>query len=535
MLFRNKIYVLLHDIAGMICIIFFLLLSVPEAILFLSGASGMEDLDETTIERFDRFSSFPLKINSASRSRLLSSGLLSSYQTASLLEYRSRCGDILGITELAAVNGFGERYAEALSHFISFDSRLGPGERNPDSLTVRHDITLRSSVRKDDGADALPAGGIKFNCELSGFGEVNFSARNTFSERAFNLTTFNATCYGNGHIGELTVGDFNARFGQGLIVWSGFAMSGYPSADSFSRKGSGISPSRSFTGGFRGIAAVLEFGGISVSAACDHGKTGILALDFLGKNIHAGLVGNISPEGLRAGLNWRLSIRSLSFYGEAGYDGGAAALAGIDCIPSYGWKASVLAKYTGRTREAALGLDSPFFKATASAVHNPVKGTSRYKLRTELFHCHKAGGLELEPSVRYILSLSPDSAPRRKNDLRAGLRAGLGKFESTIRAESVWSAGNGRLCYLETGYKGSVKVWLRGSLFNISEWDDRIYVYERDAPGNFNVPAYYGKGYSLSAVAGWNGLYLRMSGIRYSRGEKRVLRLEAKLQYRLKF
>ena len=44
-------------------------------------------------------------------------------------------------------------------------------------------------------------------------------------------------------------------------------------------------------------------------------------------------------------------------------------------------------------------------------------------------------------------------------------------------------------------------VYLRGTLFFIDEWDDRIYAYERDAPGSFNVPAYYGRGYSLSLVA----------------------------------
>lgn len=32
----------------------------------------------------------------------------------------------------------------------------------------------------------------------------------------------------------------------------------------------------------------------------------------------------------------------------------------------------------------------------------------------------------------------------------------------------------------------------------MDSWDDRIYSYERDAPGNFNVPAYYGRGFSVN-------------------------------------
>ena len=35
----------------------------------------------------------------------------------------------------------------------------------------------------------------------------------------------------------------------------------------------------------------------------------------------------------------------------------------------------------------------------------------------------------------------------------------------------------------------------------MDKWEDRIYVYERDIQGAFSVPAYYGRGCSLSAVA----------------------------------
>jgi hypothetical protein len=35
---------------------------------------------------------------------------------------------------------------------------------------------------------------------------------------------------------------------------------------------------------------------------------------------------------------------------------------------------------------------------------------------------------------------------------------------------------------------------LRQGFFKIDEWDDRIYAYERSAPGSFKVPAYYGRG-----------------------------------------
>ena len=45
-------------------------------------------------------------------------------------------------------------------------------------------------------------------------------------------------------------------------------------------------------------------------------------------------------------------------------------------------------------------------------------------------------------------------------------------------------------------------------------------VYERDVPGSFNVPAYYGRGYSLALYAGWKGLKLRLATTRFPGGSK---------------
>ena len=62
----------------------------------------------------------------------------------------------------------------------------------------------------------------------------------------------------------------------------------------------------------------------------------------------------------------------------------------------------------------------------------------------------------------------------------------------------------------------------------IDDWQDRIYCYERDAPGHFTVPAYYGRGYALSLVGSfrhsWPGLrlksYLRASWTAWPWSEK---------------
>ena len=85
-----------------------------EAVLYLCGASCMEDLDQTTLEAYRALELHPVELNLSPRSRLLSCGLLSPFQVAALIDERERSGDILSYTELALVDGFGPEYAEAL-------------------------------------------------------------------------------------------------------------------------------------------------------------------------------------------------------------------------------------------------------------------------------------------------------------------------------------------------------------------------------------------------------------------------------------
>ena len=57
------------------------------AVLALTGCLNVEELDEYEVERYSDFYGNPLEINKAPKSKLLSSGLFSSYQVAVLTGY----------------------------------------------------------------------------------------------------------------------------------------------------------------------------------------------------------------------------------------------------------------------------------------------------------------------------------------------------------------------------------------------------------------------------------------------------------------
>ena len=112
------------------------------SILFLTGESDIESVPENEIEHYFSLAENPLRINCLTRSKLMSSGLFSMYQVASLIDYRTRNGDILSISELADVDGFGMETVEALSPFISLESYSLPGQSSERKADVRNSLIL---------------------------------------------------------------------------------------------------------------------------------------------------------------------------------------------------------------------------------------------------------------------------------------------------------------------------------------------------------------------------------------------------------
>ena len=98
-----------------------------------------------------------------------------------------------------------------------------------------------------------------------------------------------------------------------------------------------------------------------------------------------------------------------------------------------------------------------------------------------------------------------------RTDLRADMKFSNGFWKAASRIEAVHCETVGFLNYWEAGWaptaassgRSSVSAYLRLTGFVIDRWNDRIYVYERDAPGNFSVPAYSGRGAGVSAVGSW--------------------------------
>lgn len=549
---------------------------ITEAILVLVGTSGEEDLDETVIEHFEDLHRHPIRINSCPKSKLLSCGLMSAYQVASVIDYREHSGDILSITELGAVDGFGEETARALSLFVSLEAS---SEKKRPAMSLES----RCQIKRSD-----ICGGVKLSFESGGI-EFHWSTRTTFSSQKITPGTFSLAFYTGKW--KTVFGDFNARLGQGISMWSGFSMSGFSGTGNFRKNATGFSTTGSFSGGLRGVASEYSTGLWTFGAAAalpglrdrmdgDRKKAiGFLPAFYasrLGKSSKLGINGIFDAPN-RAGCistDASVSFSHVTAFGEAALQIGekvsAAALAGVAWIPEYGRKLCALGRwypasfswsYSGSARSAtkasdefgaALGYSTKNLTLTADAAFHPSKKETQCKLLGTFSPSINTGDIELSPMLRVSGRLKPQDKTQNKLSLRSQIGAGWKEWRACGRVEWAHCKAWAWVAYLEAGKEGGDwnggdegRRWkwsamARWTLFKVDNWDDRIYTYERDIKGAFSIPAYYGRGWKISALASvktrgrrwWHDLGILGSYIQYPWGlSAKAPQAEFKLQY----
>lgn len=484
------------------------------AAMRLTGATDPEELDVSVTDRLETLREHPVRINGP-RTRLLSCGLFSAYQVASLLDYRARTGDIQSLEEFSRVDGFSRDGVFQLSPFLSLEASPPGADTLSHSLLLRGTATGYAARYRFTSGERWSAGG---------------AIRGTYADKPEGT----ATLVWNHRLGKVVLGNFHVRTGQGLALWSGFAMSSLSSLGAFARRGGGITPSWSWTPAMTGVAADMLLGNVRLSAfAARDGPVGGRAEWLLREGL-AGLTvfrdGSSGKAALRewdrwkASLDGRFTLRGADLFAELALRGRSEGGVGKALAPvakggvllPFGerWKTGLQLRalptaYTLKKSGeygAALGLEGSTgalsLTATLDGALLPIPGgdTRRRQLKA-LFQGTYRPGPRWQWDFRGQYRLR-NWEPSRL-DLRLEVLRTAGPWLIKWRGNLVRATGTGLLTYLEGGRKTDItSCFLRATLFRADDWADRIYSYERDIPGSFSVPAYYGRGVSVSAVAG---------------------------------
>lgn len=521
----------------LVCLLFILLHAgwawaqdeeVLRAARFLSGASSDEEVDDYWVSLLEARQGRRIRINDA---HIRADGLLSAYQLASLADYRSTAGDILSWEELALVDGFSPELVAALRPFLSLASARMPGAA--DTVKVRASALVRGTLTT-----------------IGGKAKVSGSWWRAGGAWRGKDGTFYAEAAFRGH--TLLAGDFNVRYGQGLAFWSGFSMSSLSTVDAFIRRSPGISPVWSYTSASVHRGAAYTFKSARWEAAAFGGFHGLLGVHGAWKGRHGQVGATLAhtfgvPASLTVSADTRWNWRGWDAAGEVawkhGTTAGLAAFRGPAgplklalqgrVVPSrfsgkkngeYGLAAGVAYKaerWVSLAGRSGFGSSVPEHQASltvdAALLPIPAAEPSRFQLRVYAgwqWQLAPAWALDMRFTERYR------NYERPRHDFRVDGKFGMGPWMAVTRVEAVHCERFGFLSYWEGGYKDekTFSACFRLTGFLIDQWNDRVYVYERDAPGNFSVPAYSGRGGAVSLTGSWKHRFRRITLKAYLRG-----------------
>lgn len=498
-----------------------------ELISAVVGAASVEELDEETMEHYRSVLDRKLAINLLPSSRLRSSGLFSRYQAASLADYISRNGDVLSAAELSMVDGFNREFVDRILPFISFRSAASPGYISRSHSPVDGEFVTRMSAKASAGSVPY-AYSSKLKFEGMGRFDAGLSLKSPYGATGSIETVSGCLSYrGRGNLSLVTVGDYNARFGQGLLMWSGFSLSGFSSAASFARHPGGIAPAYTLnpSSARRGAAVELTTGHLMTTLLYDISGLAAANATYLA---HRGQWGMTVLSDVSASMDARWNLGKWDVFGECAYShtGAVASVAGVTFNPAYQRRVSLLLRHypaayqvataagprsSTRTSDEsgiAVAADMPSWSVSADFAVHPAKRTSQTKIMVRShYQLVDWLSLDLKGTFRY----KPQDTYSIKGELRPTLSAVWGVWQlKTVAAVSACK-GTAWMTSCEGGYlqdsgtgrrRHKLSAYIRAAVFMVDDWDDRIYVYERDIPGSFTVPAYYGRGYTASAVIG---------------------------------
>ena len=266
-------------------------------------------------------------------------------------------------------------------------------------------------------------------------------------------------------------------------------------------------------------------------------------------------------------MDWKKGFGHFNTFGEAAWADGPSALAGATWVPEYKTTASILLRYyspgysapgAGALRSStkvrdeaglAAGFARNWLDCTVDMAIHPEKlrlrkkNYQQFKSVVNASPSFECGRWQFSPVVRWTerMQLSPAGDAYSavwRHDFRLDINLFRNGLQGRLRLNPVKNSNSrtGFLAYLEAGYKTPsdsarlrLSIFGRYTLCNTPDWASRIYSYERDLPGCFTVPAYYGKMHSLSLTA---GIDYRRKKTRHQFNLRASLK-DFKIQYRL--
>ncbi len=212
--------------------------------------SGLEgDFDYNTLfEHLEYLQEHPLNVNLAGREELEDLNLLTAIQVNDLLQYRKEFGDLIALEELQSITSFDLNTIQRILPFLQISGGLDDYNvpiptmlsSGKNELYLRWRRVLETQKGYKTKADGSPASFLgdpnklymRYKHSFENRLSYGFTAEKDEGEEFFKGSNQQGFDFYSAHIAlknasklvkDLVIGDFNASFGQGLILFSGFS------------------------------------------------------------------------------------------------------------------------------------------------------------------------------------------------------------------------------------------------------------------------------------------------------------------------
>lgn len=276
-----------------------------------TGEESLEQQFENYVERSDAetdlsdwvdeiksLSSNPVNINSGNENELRRLVFLNELQIKNLLEYVSLYGDLASIYELQVIEGFNEEIVTQLIPYITLSPYV-PEKFNlkkalrygKTDIMVRYQRVLQPQqgyASVTDSMRILKPNNYYMGSQDALFGRVQYTYKDYLKigfvaekdpgetlvpkadtlKKGFDFYSAHFFLKNIGHLKQLAIGDYHVQFGQGLTLWSGFAMGKTPGSIVMRKRSDALRPHASSNeyAFMRGIATTLGFGNFQFTA-----------------------------------------------------------------------------------------------------------------------------------------------------------------------------------------------------------------------------------------------------------------------------
>jgi hypothetical protein len=265
---------------------------VEDLIEKIARESGQELDYNTLFEDVYQYLEHPLNLNTASKEELERLHLLTDFQILSLQKYIRENGPLLSIYELPLVYGFSESLARTIEPFVVVEppGRAAPAGKPKGShqLLMRVSSVLEEQKGYSDISDSALAANpnarylgnrLRFMTKyryqrgdkwLIGYngdkdpGEPFFSGEN---KKGFDFNSVYFQVNDVWKFKSIVAGDYQAKAGQGLSLWSGLAFGKSPDIVNIRKRGETLNPYTSVDENrfMRGAAATMGLGEFDVT------------------------------------------------------------------------------------------------------------------------------------------------------------------------------------------------------------------------------------------------------------------------------